>query len=452
MSSRFRGLLALGLATCLGGLSVAGCGSSDGGDGKVTISVDCQPPKSDKVDRQAWNDDVAAFEKLHPDITVKSIDRFPCEDPASFTAQLRGGTEADVFYSYATDTRQVLDSGQATDITKYVTDKTVPGLGDLDKTTLGISKQGGRLYALPTGNYTMGLVINTTLFQRAGLDPAKPPTTWDEVAKDAKQIAQRVGNGVAGYADYSAGNNGGWHFTAELYSQGGQMVSDDGRKAAFNDAKGRQVLQNLHDMRYGDNSMGARQDLAWKDLLQLAAAGKVGMYVGAPDTVTAIVNNFKGSWDDFAVGPMPGQDGIAPASLGGGSQYFFKKGLTAAQIRAGIAWVGYEWLTPGKGQFDYARGKRIKQPVGVPEPQLFTGATGDRITALRRDNATVPVQNYTQYVQHPVTLKVEPPNAQALYKVLDTAMSAVLTNRNADVGKLLATAEQQADQVLASGS
>src|SRR3954454_20884162 len=104
MSSRFRGLLALGLATCLGGLSVAGCGSSSGaGGGKVTISVDCQAPQSDKVDRQAWNDDVAAFEKLPPDITIKSIDRFPCEAPASFTAQLRGGTEADVFYSYATD-------------------------------------------------------------------------------------------------------------------------------------------------------------------------------------------------------------------------------------------------------------------------------------------------------------------------------------------------------------
>lgn len=454
MSSRIRGLLALGLATCLGGLTVAGCGTSsgDGGNGKVTISVDCQPPTSDKVDRKAWNDDVAAFEKLHPNITISSVDRFPCEQPAQFTAQLRGGTEADVFYAYATDTDQVLNSGQVADISRYVTNSTVPGLPDLDQTTLGIAKHAGGLYALPTSNYTMGLVINTKLFQQAGLDPGKPPTTWADVAKDAKQISDRVGHGVAGYADYSAANNGGWHFAAELYAQGGQMVSGNGKKADFNNAMGRQVLQNLHDMRYGDNSMGAKQDLAWADLLQLAAAGKVGMYVGAPDTVQAIVNNFKGSWDDFAMGPMPGQNGVAPATLGGGNQYFFKKTDTPAQIRAGVAWIDYEFLTPGKGQFNYVRGKQIKQPIGLPEPQLFTGATGDQIARLRQANATVPMANYTTFVANPVTFKVEPPDAQAVYKVLDTAMSAVLTNRNANIAKLLDTAEQQVDQVLATGS
>jgi ABC-type glycerol-3-phosphate transport system substrate-binding protein len=434
-------------------LPVAACGGSGTGTGgKVTISVDCEPPTSDKVDRKAWLDDVAAFEKLHPNITIKSVDRFPCEDPAQFTAQLRGGTEADVFYAYATDTEQVLDSGQAADITQYVNSGTVPHLSDIDRTSLSIGRRAGHLYSLPTGNYTMGLVINTTLFKRAGLDPTKPPTTWPEVAADAKQITDRIGHGVAGYADYSAGNNGGWHFVAEMYAQGGAAVSSDGKKATFDNAKGRQILQNLHDMRYRDDSMGAKQDLAWADLLQMAAAGKVGMYVGAPDTVQAIVNNFKGSWDDFAVGPMPGQTGIAPASLGGGSQYFFAKHDTPAQIKAGIEWVTYEWLTPGKGQFDYARGKKLGQPVGVPEPQLFTGTTGKAIAGLRADNATVPVANYTQYVDHPVTMKLEPPNAQAVYKVLDTPMSAVLTNPNADIDQLLATASTQVDQVLASGS
>lgn len=454
MSSRFRGLLALGLATCLGGVALAGCGSSgsDSGNGKVTISVDCQPPKSNAVDRKAWDDDVAAFEKLHPNITIKSVDRFPCEQPAQFTAQLRGGTEANVFYAYDTDTKQVLDSGQAADISRYVTDSTVPVLKDFDRTTLGISQHDGKLYALPRTNYTMGLVINTKLFQQAGLDPAKPPQTWADVEKDAKQISDRVGNGVAGYADYSAGNNGGWHFTAELYSLGGEMVTSDGKKAAFNNAKGRQVLQTLHDMRYRDNSMGAKQDLAWADLLQLAAAGKVGMYVGAPDTVQAIVDNFKGSYDDFAMGPMPGATGPGVTSLGGGDQYFFAKTDTPAQIRAGIQWLTYEYLTPGKGQFDYVRGKAVKQPIGLPKPQLFTGATEDRITREREQNAVIPMQNYTQFVQHPVKLKVEPGNAQAIYKVLDTAMSAVLTNRNADIGKLLDTAEQQVNQVLATGS
>ncbi|BCJ35855.1 sugar-binding protein [Actinocatenispora thailandica] len=452
MNSQFRRALAVALAACAGAAGLAGCGSSDNGssNGKVTISVDCQPPKSNKTDRDAWNADVAAFQKLHPNITIKSVDKFPCEEPASFTAQLRGGTEADVFYAYATDTEQVLDSGQVADITPYVTDKTVPGLSDLDKTTLNVGRRNGKLYSLPRTNYAMGLVINRKLFKQAGLDPDQPPTTWAEVAKDAKQITEKVGHGVAGYADYSAGNNGGWHFTAEMYAQGGQVVTADGKKADFNNANGRAILTRLHEMRYTDDSMGAKQNLAWADLLKLASAGKVGMYVGAPDTIKAIHENFKGDYADFGMGPMPGETGPAPATLGGGDQYFFKKTDTPAQIRAGIAWLAYEELTPGKGQFDYARGKRIGQTVGQPEPQLFTGDTEAKIEKLRADNATVPVDNYASFREHPVPFKVEPPNAQAIYKVLDTAMSAVLTNRNADVGKLLATAEQQVNQVLAA--
>src|SRR5206468_5098225 len=129
------------------------------------------------------------------------------------------------------------------------------------------------------------------LFEKAGLDAKNPPKTWAEVRDAAKKISA-LGGGIAGYADYSAGNTGGWHFTAELYSHGGQVVSSDGKKADFNNPMGRKVLQNLKDMRYADNSMGDKQLLEWKDLLTTAGAGKVGMFVGAPDATTAIVTQF----------------------------------------------------------------------------------------------------------------------------------------------------------------
>ena len=83
----------------------------------------------------------------------------------------------------------------------------------------------------------MGLLYNRTLFTQAGLDPNSPPTTWAEVQTDAKKIAA-LGNGTVGYADYSASNQGGWHFTAEIYSQGGTMVTADGKHATFDDAPG----------------------------------------------------------------------------------------------------------------------------------------------------------------------------------------------------------------------
>jgi hypothetical protein len=38
----------------------------------------------------------------------------------------RAGNEPNVFYTYFTDKNQVLDAGQAADITSYVNSKTVP--------------------------------------------------------------------------------------------------------------------------------------------------------------------------------------------------------------------------------------------------------------------------------------------------------------------------------------
>jgi multiple sugar transport system substrate-binding protein len=442
--------LGLGLAAC----STKGSDSSTDAGGKTVITVDCQPDGSQKELQKNWNDDVAAFEKANPDITIKSVSvGQQCDNPPDFTARLTGGTETDVFYAYMTDVQQVLDSGQAMDVTQYATKDNIATWDDIDPAAKQIFADSGKTYGIPTKNYSMGLLYNKTLFQKAGLDVNTPPRTWAEVRADAKKIAA-LGGGVAGYADYSAGNTGGWHFTAELYSQGGQILTADGKKADFDNPMGKQVLQNLKDMRYGDNSMGSRQLLQWGDLLTNAAAGKVGMLVGAPDVTTAIVTQFKGQYQDWAMGPMPGQDGPAKATLGGGEGYFFKKGLTPAQVQAGLKWLAFEKLTPGKGQFDYARAKPQNQPVGLPEPQLFTAASPSGTAELqqRKANANLPADNFAQFIANPVAIKVEPKNAQAIYAVLDSAMSGVLTKPDATVDSLLSTAETKVNQVIASGS
>ncbi len=450
---QYRKVAALTLAAGLG-LGIAACSSkSDGKDaaGKVVITVDCQPVGAQAELLRDWNADVAAFEKLHPDITIKSVSvGAQCDNPPDFTARLQGGTVTDVFYGYMTDLGQVLDSGKAMDITPYVTKDTIPTWDSIDAGAKAVFSDGGKIYGIPTKNYSMGLVYNKTLFQRAGLDPKNPPKTWAEVRDAAKKISA-LGTGISGYSDYSAGNTGGWHFTAELYAHGGQVVSTDGKKADFNNGMGRKVLQNLKDMRYADNSMGDKQLLGWPDLLTNAGAGKVGMFVGAPDAVTAIVTQFQGKYQDWAMGPMPGQDGKAKGTLGGGEGYFFKTGLSAEQVKAGLKWLAYEKLTPGKGQFDYVRAKPENQPVGLPQPQLFTvgSAAYKEELSLRKANANINVEDFAPFENNPVTVKTEPPQAQAIYAVLDGAMSAVLTDPGANVDGLLKTAEEKVNQILA---
>ena len=201
----------------------------------------------------------------------------------------------------------------------------MPTLKDIVPTALAAVTAGKTLYGLPTVNYTQGLVINRTLFKQAGLNPDQPPTTWAQVEADAKAIT-KLGHGIYGYGDYSAGNNGGWHFSSEIDAEGGQMVNAAGTAAAFNSDQGKAVLQALHQMRFVDQSMSPTQQLAWGTLQKQMAAGKLGMYIAAPDDIyNVIVPQDGGNIDDYGMGPLPSTSGTPAGSLSGGNDYMFAK-------------------------------------------------------------------------------------------------------------------------------
>ena len=440
-------------AACSSGSS-SGTGNSSGtgssANGHVTISVDCAPPASAAALHKEWNEDVALFEKQNPDITVQSIYTSPCEVPATFTAMLNAGTEPNVFYTYFTDRNQVLNAGQAADITSYVTTKSVPALHDIVPSAMAAVSANGKLYGLPTANYTQGLVINRKLFAAAGLNPDQPPATWAQVEADAKAIT-KLGHGIYGYGDYSAGNNGGWHFSSEVDAMGGQMTNAAGTQAAFNSPQGQAVLQALHTMRFVDHTMSPTQQLAWGALQKQMAAGKLGMYIAAPDDIyQVIVPQDGGNVNDYGMGPLPSTSGTPAGSLSGGNDYMFAKRDTPAQIEAGIKFLNFESLTPGTGQFNYARMKADGQPVGFPEPQLFTGTTESSQQQLMTQYATVNVSYYAPFSNAHETGMGEPADAQAVYKTLDPVMLAVLTQPSANISQLLSGAASQVNQLLAN--
>ena len=181
-----------------------------------------------------------------------------CNNPPDFTARLAGGTVTDVFYGYMTDLQQVLDSGQAMDITSYVNQGHDPDLGQrrpgaqggLHRRRQALRRPDEELLdgpGLQQDPVPAGRARRRTTRRRPGPRSAPRP-----------RRSPRSATASPATREYSAGNTGGWHFTAELYSQGGQMLTADGKKADFNNAMGKQVLQNLKDMRYADNSMGAK--------------------------------------------------------------------------------------------------------------------------------------------------------------------------------------------------
>jgi ABC-type glycerol-3-phosphate transport system substrate-binding protein len=454
--ARYRGVAAVAAVAGLG-LAAAACSSSpapsaSGSGGKVTVSINCAPTAAqDPVQHKEWLEDIATFEKANPNITIQSVYNYPCTNLPVFTAQLRSGNLPDIYYIDFTDLPQVLTAGQAADITSYVNDKTVPNLKDIVPAAMKAVTAGTTIYGLPTNNYTQGLIYSRTLFSQAGLNPNDPPTTWAQVETDAKAIA-KLGHGIEGWGDYSADNNGGWHFASYMDALGGTTVDANNAPptADFDNANGLAILEALHTLRFTDNAMSATQGLGWGTLQAQFAAGKLGMYIAAPDDVyNVIVPTDKGNINDIGMGPLPSVSGTPAGSLGGGNAYVFAKHDTPAQIEAGIKFIDFEDLTPGQGTtFNFARLKADGTPVGFDEPTLFDGSVEAQVNALRTKYATINVSYYQDYVNANEASDGEPFDAQAVYKTLDPMMLAVLTEPGVNIPALLKTAATNVNTLL----
>ncbi|MBK9476384.1 MAG: sugar ABC transporter substrate-binding protein [Tetrasphaera sp.] len=144
-----------------------------------------------------------------------------------------------------------LTSGESPDVVN-VTPFILPLLAD-KKTVLPLSKIGptdsiaadytegfwnagvldGEAYAVPYYGSSSALLYNKSLFEKAGLDPAKPPTTWDEVFAAAKTIHAKTGK--AGFVQTLDDFNDAGNTADILASQAGvPLLAGDNKKATFN--------------------------------------------------------------------------------------------------------------------------------------------------------------------------------------------------------------------------
>ena len=84
----------------------------------------------------------------------------------------------------------------------------------------------GKTYGIPTNNETMAFIWNAKIFKDAGLDPEKPPATWDDVVAYSKTIHDKLG--IAGYglvAKQNAGNTP-FRFMPQLWAYGGGALDE----------------------------------------------------------------------------------------------------------------------------------------------------------------------------------------------------------------------------------
>jgi len=296
--------------------SLSACGSDKpAADGKtsITVAIDAglEKPAKDAFDGQ-----VKAFQEKYPDITVNS--REYTWTATTFSAELAGGTLPDVFTVPFTDGKSLIQQKQIADISARVDALPYAKKFNPSVVTNGQSADG-KILAVPVEAYGQALHYNRSLFRQAGLDPDKPPASWDEVRADAKQIADKTGK--AGYASMTQSNTGGWILTTLAYALGGraQSVAGDKVTASVNTPPYQKALTLMKNMRWQDNSMGANFLYDWNGINQAFASGQIGMYVSGGGNYRSLVSQNAMNPKDYGetVLPLEGQDagalGVGPS-------------------------------------------------------------------------------------------------------------------------------------------
>ena len=213
---------------------------------------------------------------------------------------------------------------------------------------------GGKITALPWNTDDRALYYNKQHFIEAGLDPNKPPLTWEDAQEVGVKLTKKDGGNLvrAGFVADGSGTNWniGWQWAA-----GGQWLKPgaDGkvnRKAAFNDEKARGWMQYLKDNM--DRVLGgfAAYD-AWRQ--------RFGTNEKGPWFNDGISMGVYGSWGigefkrfgpniDYGIAPPPRPKGMegTPVTWAGGFALAIPAGITGDRLEA--AWEFLKYYCYGK--------------------------------------------------------------------------------------------------------
>jgi ABC-type glycerol-3-phosphate transport system substrate-binding protein len=276
-----------GALVALAALVAVGCG---GGEEAATLTI-----------WQTYNDEehpvfkeiVAMFEAQHPGVTIDVV-RLPYAgaEPKIQTA-LTTRTEPDIARVDVSFLSKLAHKNALLNLDDRVSEDF---LDDLLPVALASCRYRGSLWGLPDQTNGLCLFCNKDLFRKAGLDPERPPRTWDELIEHGKKLTDED-EGIFGIGlSYSL-----WWTLPFFYTHGATLLSEDGKHCLLNEPAGIEAFQLKVDIcsKYGIEggawrAGGISNELGFQN-------GRYAMILNGPWAVESL----KRTGIDFGVGLIP---------------------------------------------------------------------------------------------------------------------------------------------------
>ncbi len=415
--------LSLGLAAC-------GTDSNSGGSGGgATVQI---WEGYTGAEAKAFAHLVTEYQNQHPGQKVSSLFVNNDNTLQKVLTAVRGGSPPDIAYLYGSWAPNVAQIPQVVNLTNVVKR---PGVnwndfwvGERDVTTVN-----GKIIGVPALVDNLAVVYNKTLFAKAHLTPPGPGWTWSEFQADAKKLTDPAIKQF-GTAYVTPGTEDTvWHWEALLWEAGGQLLTADNKKAAFDSAAGLASLNTLRTMAITDHSMYL--DPSDNPYSTLFNSGKIGMLVTGPWDLSAFPNVH------YGVQVMPSYPGSAAGhqTISGPDNWVvFNNGAT----RVSAAEKFILWLTAP------AQVKYFSLKTGdLPTRQSVGNAPG---FSTQMDTALPGVSAFVANLANVKQARPQIPQYPKISTVLGNMIVSVLLGKTQPQAAL-SSAAQQVNQILATG-
>ncbi|OAH50169.1 ABC transporter substrate-binding protein [Microbacterium oleivorans] len=298
--------VAVGIAG-ISALVLAGCAGPQGAteldtDADVTITWwTGQNDEAAKLLRSLADE----FEKEHPNVTIDASSGASSTEELiqKLSAGFAGNSYPNISYSFGSWASELESSGRTLDIREQVSDPAV-GWDEFSEAARATAQPTGeKIIGFPALVDNISLFYNKTVFDAAGVDYPTADWTWDDFREAAAALTDEATE-TYGYAySVSGSEETTWQFWPHLWQNGGEILTDDQKQAAFDSEAGVTALEFLRGMAVDDGSVYL--DQTDTKFAQLFAANRIGMMTSGPWQLW----DLKTAKTDYGVTVLPGTDG-----------------------------------------------------------------------------------------------------------------------------------------------
>jgi multiple sugar transport system substrate-binding protein len=207
--------------------------------------------------------------------------------------------------------------GAFLDLTDMISKSTVIKPANYFPGPLKSATWDGKYYGVPKATNTIALYYNKDLFKAAGLDPNKPPQTWEELVADARKLTDPAKNVYGLTFSAKASEEGTFQFLpwAQMAGATYDHINTDGAVKALTTWK-----QIIDEKLASPDTLTRSQ---W-DATATFNAGNAAMAISGPWEIDRMLKDAKFDWGT-ALLPVPQQGAERSSAMGDYNWAIFSK-------------------------------------------------------------------------------------------------------------------------------